>query len=150
MIRSRILLVGLLAAAGTGLSACATDGYYGGGYGGYGDYYDYSGGYYDDGGLYYNPSYYGWYGDYYYPGSGYYVYDRNHNRHRWNDAQRRYWQNRGQNWNGHRPNDGNWDRFHHRPAPHHWNGSPPQGGGHPSGNGHWDGGHHGDGHRGHH
>ena len=34
MIKSRILLVGLLAAAGTGLSACATDGYYGGGYGG--------------------------------------------------------------------------------------------------------------------
>ncbi|HEU4960527.1 MAG TPA: hypothetical protein VFT56_08970 [Sphingomonas sp.] len=130
MITSRIALVGLIAAAGLGVSACATDGYYGGGYGGYyGDYYDYNGGYWDDGGMYYSPSYYGWYGNYYYPGSGVYVYDRNHNRHRWNSSQRRYWQNRGHDWHGSRSNGGNWDRFDHHPSRHqgdrdggHWNG----------------------------
>ena len=89
MIKSRLALASLVVVAGLGVSACATDGYYGGGYGGYyGDYYDYNGGYWDDGGAYYGPSYYGWYGDYYYPGTGVYVYDRNHNRHRWNDRQR--------------------------------------------------------------
>src|SRR3546814_3881740 len=67
---SRFGIVGLVLAAGLGLSACASDGYYGGaslGYGGYyGDPYydDYYGGY----GYGYAPSYYGWYGDYYYPG----------------------------------------------------------------------------------
>jgi hypothetical protein len=139
MITSRIALVGLIAAAGLGVSACATDGYYGGAYGGYyGDYYDYDGGYWGDG--YYGPSYYGWYGDYYYPGSGVYVYDRYRNRHRWNDHQRRYWQDRGHHWNGSRPGGGNWDRFDHYPGRHqgdrnggHWSG------GH-SGGGHWNGG----------
>ncbi|MBY8828608.1 hypothetical protein [Hephaestia mangrovi] len=151
MLKSRLMLAGLVVAAGLGVSACATDGYYGGGYGGYGgyygDYYDYNGGYWDDGGLYYDPSYYGWYGNYYYPGTGVYVYDRNHNRHRWNDAQRRYWQNRGHNWRGQRPDNGNWDRFPHHPAPH--GGS--NGSGHWNGGGHWggshDGGHHSGGHR---
>jgi hypothetical protein len=141
MFKSRLALAGLIAAAGLGVSACATDGYYGGAYGGYyGDYYDYNGGYWDDGGLYYSPSYYGWYGNYYYPGSGIYVYDRNHNRHRWNDHQRRYWQNRGHNWHGSRPSSGNWDRFHHRPSSHG------NGGNHSSGGHHWSGGNHSGGH----
>jgi hypothetical protein len=151
MLTSRIALTGLVIAAGLGVSACATDGYYGGGYGGYyGDYYDYNGGYWDDGGLYYSPSYYGWYGDYYYPGTGVYVYDRNHNRHRWSGSQRRYWQGRGHNWRGSRPSGGNWDRFPHHPSSHqgggHWSGGHSNGGhsngGHSSG-GHWNGGHHG-------
>jgi hypothetical protein len=165
MLKSRLVLAGFVVAAGLGVSACATDGYYGGGYGGYygSSYYDYDGGYWDDGGLYYAPSYYGWYGDYYYPGSGIYVYDRNHNRHRWNDSQRRYWQNRGSNWHGQRPGgNGNWDRFPHHPVPHQGSGSPQGGngghwnGGGNSGNGHWNGGghsgsgHSGGGHRGHH
>lgn len=172
MSMSRLALVGLIAAAGLGVSACATDGYYGGAYGGgygyYGDYYDYNGGYWDGAGAYYGPSYYGWYGDYYYPGSGVYVYDRNHNRHRWNDGQRRYWQNRGHDWRGGRPSGGNWDRFPHHPTPHgsgvnpaangggqwhggntqgggHWNGGNSQGGGHWNGGGHPGGGHHGGG-----
>jgi len=162
MIKSRLALASLIVVAGLGVSACATDGYYGGGYGGYyGDYYDYNGGYWDDGGAYYGPSYYGWYGDYYYPGTGVYVYDRNHNRHRWNDRQRDYWQHRGSSWHGQRPGtgNGNWDRFPHRPSQHQGTGSPNGGnnGGH-----HWSGGNHSNGgnsnggnssgghHRGHH
>ena len=60
------------------------------GYGGYG----YGG---------YDP--FGWYGDYYYPGSGIYVYDRYRNRHRWNDDQRRYWQDRRSRWQNHSGTD---------------------------------------------
>lgn len=59
-------------------------GYPYGGYGGYGSRY-YGSGY---------GSPYGWYDNYYYPGAGYYVYDRSGSRHRWNDAQRRYWEGR--------------------------------------------------------
>ncbi|EZP74375.1 hypothetical protein BV96_00463 [Sphingomonas paucimobilis] len=76
------------------LGGCAyDDGYYGGVSVGSGYY---GGGYYDDywGPGYYSPgSYGGWYNGYYYPGSGYYVYDRGGRRHRWNDGQRRYWEN---------------------------------------------------------
>jgi hypothetical protein len=109
---TRLALAGALAAAGLSLGACATDGYYGGGYGS--GYYGYSG-YYDDGYYdYYGPSYYGWYGNYYYPGTGIYVYDRNHRRHRWSNSQRDYWRHRGSQWRGDRPRSGNWDRFNHR------------------------------------
>lgn len=81
--------------------------YYGSGYGspyygGYGNPYGYGYGY----GA---PSYYGWYNDLYYPGTGYYVYTRDGSRHRWSDAQRRYWESRRvanvtprENWDGFR------------------------------------------------
>jgi hypothetical protein len=152
MLGKKLAITGVLIAAGLGISACATDGYYGGAYGGYGDYYGYNGGYYDGGGAYYDPSYYGWYDNYYYPGTGVYVYDRAHNRHRWDDRQRSYWQNRGNQWHGQRSDRDNWDRFDHRPAPRgnnggndrgHWNGDRDRGG-------HWGGDrdHDGD-HRGH-
>jgi len=89
----RLALVGLLAAAGMSLSACVYDDYgYGGvsvGYGG--------GGYYDD---YYPGVGYGWYDGFYYPGTGYYVYDRGGTRHRWNDRQRRYWEERRHHGDG--------------------------------------------------
>src|SRR3546814_5724076 len=97
---SRFGIVGLVLAAGLGLSACASDGYYGGaslGYGGYyGDPYydDYYGGY----GYGYAPSYYGWYGHYYYPGTGVYVYDRYRRPHRWSSSQQRYWSRRGEHY----------------------------------------------------
>ncbi len=112
---SRFGIVGLVLAAGLGLSACASDGYYGGaslGYGGYyGDpYYD---GYYGGYGYGYAPSYYGWYGDYYYPGTGIYVYDRYRRPHRWSSSQQRYWSRRAahyrrehRDWRG--DNRGNW------------------------------------------
>jgi hypothetical protein len=90
--------------AGVGLSGCAYGPYgglgvgvgYGNGYG-YGDYYDpYYGGYYGANynryGYGYGQPYYGWYDGYYYPGTGYYVYDRYRRAHRWNEAQRRYWE----------------------------------------------------------
>jgi len=67
------------------------------GYGGYGYGYD---PYYGYGGYgAYDP--FGWYGDYYYPGVGIYVYDHHHNRHVWNDQQRRYWQDRHSHWQSH-------------------------------------------------
>jgi hypothetical protein len=94
----RIFTVGLIGVAALGLSAC-TDGYgYSGVSVGYG-----SGGYYGDGGYYggsYGNPYWGWYGDYYYPGTGYYVYDRYRRPHRWNDSQRRYWEQRRHGWRG--------------------------------------------------
>jgi hypothetical protein len=65
-------------------------GYYGASYGsGYGSGYGYG---YPYSGYGYGSPYYGWYNGFYYPGSGYYVYDRHRNRHRWTDAQRRYWE----------------------------------------------------------
>jgi hypothetical protein len=99
------------------LGGCAYDDGYGydgvnvgAGYYGGGGYYDDYAGY---GGNYYRPGYGGWYNDFYYPGSGYYVYDRGGKRHRWNDRQRSYWENRhrdgngGGRWNNGRPgNDG--------------------------------------------
>ncbi|WP_066657160.1 MULTISPECIES: hypothetical protein [unclassified Sphingomonas] len=96
MLSLRIVKLGLAGAAALGVAAC-TDGYgysgvsvgYGGGGGGY-----YAGGYGDP--------YWGWYGDYYYPGTGYYVYDRDRRPVRWNAAQRRYWEQRRQNWRGDR------------------------------------------------
>jgi len=98
----RLRAVVFAAGAALGLSACVTDGYYGGGYG-YADSY-YSG--------YGGSPYYGWYDGYYYPGSGGYVYDRGGRRHGWNDRQRRYWEarrvsrpDRGtsrDNWSGYR------------------------------------------------
>jgi len=95
--------------AGVGLSGCAYgpyggvgvgvgygngyDGYYGNGYYGGGYPYGYAG--YDSPyGYGYGSPYYGWNNGYYYPGTGYYVYDRYRNRHRWSDAQRRYWEHR--------------------------------------------------------
>lgn len=98
MSRIRFVAAGLALAAGLSLSACATDDYgddYGYGYGsvsvGYSDWDPYYGGFRAD-------PYWGWYGNYYYPGTGYYVYDRYNRRHRWNDAQRGYWQGRSRNW----------------------------------------------------
>ena len=44
MLKSRLMLAGLVVAAGLGVSACATDGYYGGGY--YNNYYYRNGHYY--------------------------------------------------------------------------------------------------------
>lgn len=97
----------LAIAAGVGLSGCAYGPYGGLGVGvgyGSGDYYGngYYGGGYPYGyagynspyGYGYGSPYYGWNNGYYYPGTGYYVYDRYRNRHRWTDAQRRYWERR--------------------------------------------------------
>lgn len=120
MFVARLRNVALIAAASLGLTACAyDDGYgYGGvsmgwgnGYGGYGDPYygDYGYGYGGYGGYGY-PSYYGWYSGFYYPGSGYWVYDRGGHRHRWNDHQRRYWEGRRGNNQGHRENWGGYNR----------------------------------------
>lgn len=52
------------------------------GYGGYGSSYIYG----------YDP--FGWYGNSYYPGTGIYVYDRQHRRRSWSNAERKYWQQR--------------------------------------------------------
>ncbi len=102
MYASRIRAAGLAIAASLGLSACMSPyGYSGVGVGiGSGGYYgDYGYGDYGYGGYPYGsygygyPSY-GWYDDFYYPGSGYYVYSRDGHRHRWSDAQRRYWESR--------------------------------------------------------
>ena len=105
MYASRIRAAGLVIAASLGLSACMSPyggvgvgvgsgygsyGYDGYGYGGYGSGYGYPG--YGDYGYGY-PSY-GWYDNLYYPGTGYYVYSRDGSRHRWSDAQRRYWESR--------------------------------------------------------
>lgn len=62
----------------------------------------------------YGDPYWGWYGDYYYPGTGIYVYDSNRRRHRWNDAQRGYWENRRHNWRGDRRGRSNWRDFRRR------------------------------------
>jgi hypothetical protein len=60
----------------------------------------------------YGDPYWGWYGDYYYPGTGIYVYDRKRNRHRWDDGQRGYWENRRSNWRGDRRGmRENWNGF---------------------------------------
>ena len=92
-----------LAAASLALGGCAYDDYgYGGvnvGYGVAGGYGGYDDGYYGyPGAAYGYPAYAGygsgWYNDFYYPGSGYYVFDRGGRRSRWNDGQRRYWQQR--------------------------------------------------------
>lgn len=105
MIRT-IQTLGLIAAAGLGLSAC-TDGY---GYSGVSVGYGAAPYYYDD---YYGAGYapyWGWYGDYYYPGTGYYVYDRYRRPYRWNDGQRNYWEQRRQAWRGDRGNGNpNWN-----------------------------------------
>ncbi|HET6941736.1 MAG TPA: hypothetical protein VFH89_06210 [Sphingomicrobium sp.] len=85
--------------AGVGYSNGSYDPYYNGGYyngggyygAGYGSPYGY--GYpYNGYGYGYGSPYYGWYDGQYYPGTGYYVYDSHRNRHRWTDAQRRYWE----------------------------------------------------------
>lgn len=129
----RISALGLLAALGLSTAACMDDGYgYSGVSLGYGSPDYYRGGYYDGYGYPgyggYGSSYFGWYGDYYYPGSGYYVYDRDRRPHRWNDGQRRYWENRRNSWRGDRGairdnwngfgNRGQWDRERRN-----WNGS---------------------------
>lgn len=117
MSSTRLALAGLALVAGIGLSAC-DDGYgYSGVSVGYNSWDPYYGGFSAD-------PYWGWYGDYYYPGTGIYIYDRSNHRHRWNDAQRGYWQGRSQGWRGRemRPmwrdyggNRGNrGDRGHHR------------------------------------
>ena len=120
----RLRLAALALTSGIVLSGCAYDMYgngyggyggygygpysgvsvgigYGSGYGGYGYGYPYGG--YGYGG-YYDP--FGWYGDFYYPGTGIYVYDRHHNRHEWNDNQRRYWTDRRNRWQSHNGSNG--------------------------------------------
>lgn len=136
-------LAALALASGIVLSGCAYDMYgdpygygygYGpqstvsigvgyGGYGGYGGYY--GGGYYPYGGYGYGYPYggydpFGWYGDFYYPGTGIYVYDRDRHRHQWTDEQRRYWEQRRQQWHDHGGTSGTganwngWERSHWR------------------------------------
>ena len=140
----RLRFAALTLVTGIVLSGCASDMYgdpygygygpysgvsvgigYGGGYGGYGYGYPYGGygyGGYGYGGYGYDP--FGWYGDYYYPGSGIYVYDRYRRRHEWTDDQRRYWEQRRDQWRSHpsgtttttsgTENWGGWDRSHWR------------------------------------
>src|SRR6478609_9317801 len=105
MTPSRLLLAAVAATGAAALSGCASYDPYGGGYSsvsigvGTGGYYGggYGGGF---GGYGYYPAYGyaqpwgGWYNDYYYPGRGSYVYDRNRRAVRWNDGQRRYWEQR--------------------------------------------------------
>ena len=114
----KIAVAGAALAAGLGLSGCMDDGY---GYGvsaGYDAAWDpYYGGFSAD-------PYWGWYGDYYYPGVGIYVYDRGHNRHVWNDNQRRYWSGRRDQWqrhSGHSWNHANWSGYHRGGSDHHRN-----------------------------
>jgi hypothetical protein len=84
LVKRRVLKIAALGALALGLSACVSDRGYG-----------YSGVSLGYGSGYYGPAGYGgWYDDYYYPGGGYYVYDRAGTRHRWNDRQRAYWENR--------------------------------------------------------
>lgn len=96
----RLAAIGL---AALGLSACVSDR----GYGYSGVSVGYGAGYASG----YGPAGYGgWYDDYYYPGGGYYVYDRAGSRHRWNDSQRAYWENRRRGdhrseWRGDRRDD---------------------------------------------
>ena len=98
----KLRMIALGAASLVALTGCVDDGYgYSGVSVGYGSPGYYGQGYYSDfydGG--YGSPYYGWYNGYYYPGSGYYVYDRDRRPMRWNDSQRRYWQNRGYGWRG--------------------------------------------------
>ena len=98
----KLSMIALGAASIVALSGCVDDGYgYSGLSVGYGSPGYYGQGYYSDfyDGAYGSP-YYGWYNGYYYPGTGYYVYDRDRRPMRWNDSQRRYWQNRGNGWRG--------------------------------------------------
>ena len=95
----------VIAAAALALGGCASNGQ-GYGYGRVAHGYNYPA-----------RSYYGWYGNFYYPGNGYYLYDRYGIRHRWNDRERGYWQQRGggrhhhENWSGyHRDRDRHRDR----------------------------------------
>jgi len=112
----KIGLLGLVLGIGLGTAAC-TDGYgysgvslgYGAGNGYYGDPYN-SGYGYDAVGAYGSP-YYGWYNDFYYPGTGIYVYDQYRRPFRWNNAQRRYWQQRRSQWRGDRNYQNNWGNF---------------------------------------
>ena len=109
MTRSRLLLAAVAATGAAALSGCSTYDPYGYGYSGVsvgigtGGYYGgYGGGYYGGyrGYGYGYPSYgyaapyAGWYNNYYYPGTGVIVYDRYRRGHRWNDDQRRYWEQR--------------------------------------------------------
>jgi hypothetical protein len=79
------------------------------GYGGYG-YGGVSTGY----AAAYGDPYWGWNDDYYYPGTGVYVYDQGRRRHRWNDAQRGYWEGRRGSWRGERRWRNNWRDFRRR------------------------------------
>jgi hypothetical protein len=134
MIFKRLALVGLLFGTGVATSAC-TDGY---GYSGVSVGYGTGGyGYYDDGFAdpYYGgygyggyPSYFGWYGDYYYPGTGIYVYDQYRRPYRWNDGQRRYWEQRRNQWRGDRNFRNDWNGFDRRNG---WRGDRPGGPGGP-------------------
>ena len=113
---SNIRLAVLAAVSGLALSGCAygfDDGY--GGYGGLNVGYGYNSGYgygYDPYGYGYGSPYgygygdygyspFGWYNGFYYPGSGIYVYDRYRTRRVWSDDQRRYWEQRRQQWRDH-------------------------------------------------
>ena len=114
----RLRLAALALVSGIALSGCAYDMYgdgYGSGYGyGYGDYGGYGSGYpyggygygdpyggYGYGGYGYGYDPFGWYGDFYYPGAGIFVYDRGRRRHEWTDDQRRYWEQRRDQWRSH-------------------------------------------------
>ena len=133
MLTPRIRNALVVLAASAGLTGCVGFDPYGGygglsvGYGngyGYDPYgYGYGSGYGSPYGSYgYGSPYYGWYDDYYYPGNGYYVYNRTGTRYRWNDAQRRYWENRrgsyrgGDNWSSYR-NGGSDERFGYETRP---------------------------------
>jgi hypothetical protein len=100
--KSTILAAGIAGVAALG--GCVDDGY--GGYGRTSVAVGYNAGWGDP--------YWGWYGDYYYPGTGYYVYDRARVRHRWDDAQRGYWENRRGGWRGDRRWRNNWGDFRPR------------------------------------
>ncbi len=113
----RLGIVALVGGLGFGTAACTDYGYgYGGASLGYGlayvgdPYYGgYGGGWDGWGGGYYGGGAWGWNNNFYYPGTGVYVYDRYRRPHRWNDAQRRYWQSRpGWNQPGARAN---WNDF---------------------------------------
>ncbi len=62
-----------------------------------------------------NP-YWGWRDNSYYPGVGVYVYDHDRRPHRWNNDQRRHWEDRGRDWDHNRGGDrrsrrGEWNDF---------------------------------------
>jgi len=109
----RLRLPALLLAGSLVLGGCAYDNY------GYGRSRSYASVSYGSGGCdpYYYDCYgsydpwYGWYGNYYYPGWGVYVYDSYRRPHRWNDNQRRYWNDRRSRWEGRDWNDRRWERW---------------------------------------
>lgn len=100
------------------LGACADGQGYGGVNVGVGLSSGYGDPYYDPywGGPRYGYGYGGWYDGFYYPGNGYWVYDRAGKRSRWNDGQRRYWEQRRQAWRNADPAQRERWRQEHRQA----------------------------------